>query len=220
MEGGGVVDIGRSRQSVMVGFLSACKAKSHLQASTTPRRERQRLISSSAGNASAWLTVIPSTPELSLSDDDYILAIRHRLGLPSADGLPTKCAHPCNATLASDTSHFHSCQQQKRTSITARHDLIVRTLAKLFRQVGAVVHIEPRIYGSERLRPDMDITFPDRTLMLDVAITHPASPSRKSPTPLAAAAIAENAKISKYAKLAAKQAATFQPLWRLWKARQ
>lgn len=210
-EGGGVVDIGRSRQSVMVGFLAACEAKSHLYAPATPLRERQRLISSSASNASAWLTVIPYSPELSLSDDDYILAIRHRLGLPSADGLPMKCAHPCNATLTSDASHFHSCQQQKRTSITARHDLIVRTLAKLFRQVGAVVHIEPRIYGSERLRPDMDITFPDRTLMLDVAVTHPASPSRTSSTPLAAAAYTEKAKYTKYTALAARQAATFLP---------
>jgi hypothetical protein len=113
--------------------------------------------------------------------------------------------------LASDPTHFHFCQHQKRTAITARHDLVVRTLAKLFRQVGAVVHIEPRIYGSERLRPDMDITFPDRTLMLDVAITHPASPSRTSSTPLAAAAYTEKAKSTKYAKLAATQAATFLP---------
>ena len=96
-----------------------------------------------------------------------------------------------------------------RTSLQC--DIDLRTLAKLFRQVGAVVHIEPRIYGSERLRPDMDITFPDRTLMLDVAVTHPASPSRTSSTPLAAAAYTEKAKYTKYTALAARQAATFLP---------
>ena len=152
-----------------------------------------------------------------MSDTDYILAVRHRLGLPSADGLPAKCV--CEATLAEDASHFHSCTRQKRTSITVRHDLVVRTLAKLFRKVGAVVHIEPRIYGSERLRPDLDITFPDRTLMLDVAITHPASPSRSSSTPLAAAAIAENAKIVKYSELA-KHASTFHPFVLVWETRR
>ena len=94
--------------------------------------------------------------------------------------------------------------------LTARHDLIVRTLAKLFRQVSAVVHVEPRIYGSERLRPDLDIIFPDQTLMMDVAITHPAAPSRHSSTPLAAATVTENAKISKYAKLAATHASSFR----------
>jgi len=74
-----------------------------------------------------------------------------------------------------------------------------------------VVHIEPRIYGSERLRPDLDIIFPDQTLMMDVAITHPAAPSRHSSTPLAAATVTENAKISKYAKLAATHASSFHP---------
>ena len=55
----------------------------------------------------------------------------------------------------------------------------------------------------------MDITFPDRTLLLDVAVTHPASPSRTSSTPLAAAAYTEKAKYTKYTALAARQAATF-----------
>src|SRR3569623_1672371 len=90
---------------------------------------------------------------------------------------------------ASDTSHFHSCQQQKRTFITARHDLIVRTLqASRAQSPGSMV-----LNGSG---PTWTLPFP--SLLLDVAITHPASPSRKSPTPLAAAATAENAKISKY----------------------
>ena len=48
--------------------------------------------------------------------------------------------------------------------------------------------------------------------MLDVAVTHPASPSRTSSTPLAAAAAyTEKAKYSKYTALAARQAATFLP---------
>ena len=197
------------RQGAIVAFLSTSNVTSYLCAPTTTLRDRQRLISASASKASAWLTATPSTPELVMSDTDYSLAVRHRLGLPCSDGLPAKCA--CDAGLASDLSHFHSCRLQKRTAITARHDFVVRTLAKLFRQVGAVVHVEPRIYGSERLRPDLDITFPDQSLMVDVAITHPASPSRTSANPLAAAGIAEQAKIAKYQELASRRASTFLP---------
>ena len=44
-----------------------------------------------------------------------------------------------------------------------------------------------------------------------MAVTHPASPSRTSFTPLAAAAYTEKAKYTKYTALAARQAATFLP---------
>ena len=213
------------KQSAITAHLSNTVAQEFLQAPSTSLRDRQRLVSSSANKASAWLISIPSAPELAINDSDFIFAVRHRLGLPCADGLPKMCA--CDkAALANDASHFHSCKNQKRTSITARHDFVVRALAKLFRQVGAVVHIEPRIYGSERLRPDLDITFPDLSLMVDVAVSHPAAPSRTSPTPLAAAAIVERSKSVKYNPLATRCASTgkfnlpsfrSRILWRLWR---
>ena len=77
--------------------------------------------------------------------------------------------------------------------------------------VGAVVHIEPRIIGFERRRPDLDIISADRSLLIDVAVAHPAAPSRNSLTPLAAAASTEATKVGKYGVLAAARAATFLP---------
>ena len=47
--------------------------------------------------------------------------------------------------------------------------------------------------------------------MVDVAITHPASPSRTSANPLAAAGIAEQAKIAKYQELTSRRTSTFLP---------
>ena len=79
---------------------------------------------------------------------------------------------------------------------------MVRALAALFRHVEAWVHIEPRIYRVERLRPDLEVTFPDQTLLIDVAIAHPAAPSRSSALPLAATAGPEREKIKKYKALA------------------
>ena len=93
----------------------------------------------------------------------------------------------------------------------SRHDHIVRILASLFRQVGAAVHIEPRIYGTMRLRPDLDITLPDKSLMIDVTVAHPAAPSRGSVVPLAAAAAAEKIKYSRYSEFAKKHGAVFYP---------
>jgi len=109
-EGGGILDIGRSRQSAINAFLTNCEVSEYLRASTTSLRDRQRLVSSSANKASAWLTSIPSSPELGMNDADFIFAIRHRLGLPCAEGLPEKC--PCDVMLASDLSHFHSCKSE------------------------------------------------------------------------------------------------------------
>jgi len=61
------------------------------------------------------------------------------------------------------------------------------------------VRIEPRVYvGEERKIPDLDILLPDRSFFVDVAITHPNSPSRESATPLAAAKKMEAHKVWKY----------------------
>ena len=172
-------------------------------------KTKQRLISSSATMASSWLLAFPTTPELTLTDEEFRFAIKHRLGLPCADDLPLSCR--CNKSLMDDPAHFHSCHLLKRTAITARHDMIVRSLANFFRMVGAVVHIEPRIIGFERRRPDLDIISADRSLLIDVAVAHPAAPSRNSLTPLAAAASTEATKVGKYGVLAAARAATFLP---------
>ena len=196
---------GRSRQRAINAFLTDTSARDFLRA--TPLRDQQRLVSASAKRASAWLTSIPSSPELAINDADFIFAVRHRLGLPCAEGLPQVCT--CEEPLDDDAAHFQSCIDQRRTSVTARHDFVVRALAALFRHVEAWVHIEPRIYRVERLRPDLEVTFPDQTLLIDVAIAHPAAPSRSSVLPLAATAGPEREKIKKYKALAHSQGSTF-----------
>ena len=159
--------------------------------------------------ASSWLTAFPTSPELTLADDDFCLAVKNRLGLPCADDLPSTCI--CGSNLLTNPQHFLSCHLLKRTAMTARHDMIVRKLADFFRTIGAVVHIEPRIVGFERFRPDLDIILSDRSLLVDVGVTHAAAPSRHSVTKLAAASSAEATKASKYAVLAAARAASFLP---------
>src|SRR5690606_25981769 len=66
----GAGNVDRSKQGDIVAFLTTSDVASYLRAPTTTLRDRQRLISASASNASAWLTVIPSTPDLAMSDTD------------------------------------------------------------------------------------------------------------------------------------------------------
>ena len=49
------------------------------------------------------------------------------------------------------------------------------------------MHVEPRLCDTKRVRPDLDILLPDVNMMLDVAVTHPGAPSRKSDRRFAAA---------------------------------
>ena len=54
------------------------------------------------------------------------------------------------------------------------------------------------------------VRWSDRVVFLDVAVAHPAAPSRGNSTaPLAAARALESAKRKKYARLAARQGASF-----------
>ena len=77
--------------------------------------EVQRLLSAAAKNAGAWLTSYPVSDTLSLSDDDFTFAAKHRLGLPYAIGLPVKCE--CGASLVADIAHFQSCHRLRGTAV-------------------------------------------------------------------------------------------------------
>ena len=110
-----------------------------LQHVDTSLTSRQRMASCSAANAGAWLLALPSSRQLSLSDDDFRIASRIRLGLPPLPSLPVRCS--CGAAVAGvDDAHFLPCRQLCPTALTHRHDSVVRLLADLFRKAGAAVH--------------------------------------------------------------------------------
>jgi len=160
-------------------------------------RDAQRILSAAAKFGGTWKTVLPSSPDLTLSDEDYRNAAKIGLGLPCQNDLPDKC--DCGEELIKDPAHFLSCRRLKRPAMSTRHDWIVNLLAKIFRELGAVVHVEPRIFDYERVRPDLDILFPHCQILIDVTVAHPNSPSRKSSVQLAAATAAEARKTRHYA---------------------
>jgi hypothetical protein len=176
---------------------------------TANLKDKQRIVSSSASKAGLWLTTYPSLPELSLVDDYFLLAVKHRLGVQPMNDLPDTCT--CTANLAGDSQHFFSCKKLKRKAMTVRHDAIVRLLRDAFHHVGAVVHVEPRLYDTERVRPDLDILLPDQNVMIDVAVTHPGAPCRKTEYALAAANDLQSIKNKKYGDWATQRGGRFLP---------
>src|SRR3569832_2638089 len=96
---------------------------------------------------------IPSSLD---SDEEYIYALRHHLGLKPHDDL-IACA--CGVLLEVDPAHFHSCQSLK-TAVTIRHNRLVTKIAKAFRGAGAYVQVEYCPFGEKRTRPDLTVILP------------------------------------------------------------
>lgn len=166
----------------------------------------QRITSCKSKNAGAWLTAVPTIPELYLTDVEFRYAARHRLGLVPAQDLQ-RCA--CGQKLADAPWHFQCCAKLKPRAITHRHNMLVQLLASFFRQSGAMVQVEKKPVGADRSRPDLDIVTHNQRLFVDVAVVHPATLARRSHAALAAARDIEQRKAHKYRELVAAHNASF-----------
>ena len=116
-------------------------------------RYQQTILTSLTLNpgCSAWLSTTPLTSDAGyrLRDEEYLLAVRHRLGLlpydDLRDALCVSCAQRNRETpaLLIDPDHMHSCVLQQGASVKRRHDALKLVLAELARSCGYHVEIEP-----------------------------------------------------------------------------
>jgi hypothetical protein len=171
-------------QRVLSGMLEAKSLATLMDSIASSKRDQQRLESLGSRNAGAWLTAYPTTPDLSLSNSEFCLAARLRLGLPTYDDLPELCA--CNDELALDPAHFLSCKLLRGSAVTERHNMLVRLLAQLFRtKAGAAVRVTPKMWDAKRWIPDLQVIRAEGDLFLDVVVSHPSAPSRGTTRALA-----------------------------------
>jgi len=113
---------------------------------------------------STWLTTPPlsAEPGYRMRDEDYRLAIRHRLGqLPYDDVRDSLCSNGgCTRrnihtpSLLADPDHAHACLSQEGVSIKRRHDVLKLVLAQLARECGYHTEIEPRFPSRVESRLD------------------------------------------------------------------
>jgi hypothetical protein len=74
--------------------------------------------------------------------------------------------------------HALSCTPLSSTAITDRHNEVLARLGEFARLIYLYPHLEPR--GLERdseRRPDLQVALPDKTVLSDVTIIHPACKS-------------------------------------------
>jgi len=101
---------------------------------------------------STWLSTMPisSEPGYRIRDEDYRLAIRHRLGQLPYDSVRSELCTACarrdieSPSLLVDPDHAHSCVMQEGVSVRRRHDSIKLALAQLARDCGYHVEVEPQ----------------------------------------------------------------------------
>ncbi|MDR3401982.1 MAG: reverse transcriptase domain-containing protein [Chthoniobacter sp.] len=127
-------------------------------------RYQQAILTSLTLNpsTSAWLTMPPLTsePGYCIRDEDYRLAVRHRLGQLPFDDIRHEFCVGCarrNAetpSLLEDPDHAHSCAMQQGVSVRRRHDTLKLVLAELARSCGYHVEVEPRFPPTIEMRLD------------------------------------------------------------------
>ena len=132
--------------------------------------------------SSLWLRVVPTELALVLSDRKWQWSARLRLGIP----VPTvrDDCQGCNTVVRSKATARHaalSCMPQSGAAMTARHNLVVSIIARIFcHHILIPVRTEPGgLCHDNSKRPDIQADLPDRTLLSDVTITHPTSKSWK-----------------------------------------
>lgn len=112
-----------------------------LSDSKSPSPDFARVVSVSQPSSGRWLTTLPFHPSLSISNSQFSISSRIRLGLPPVDNL-VSCS--CTASLTNNPLHFLECRLL-RSLITARHHRIISTFARISRLIGISVVLEPRI---------------------------------------------------------------------------
>ena len=168
------------------------------------------LTAISAPFASAWKRAAPTQPLATLLDKQYRIAARLNLGLPplsSNQQLPADCPLCSDGenALADDPWHFLVCNSQRNREVTSRHDAVKDALYHAVLMTGGQARREVRnLQTGSDLRPDLQIVYPGRHVLTDVAVAHPlASRGRQHPTNTThAAKMLQQSKREKYAAMA------------------
>ena len=172
------------------------------------------MLSCRGPNGGAWISCSPSASRL-LSSNEFRLACRLRAGLPLFD-LPPTCM--CGfSPMSFDPTHHLSCNKLSG-SRSFRHDSVVQVLMTWARRAGATVTHEPQhLFADSNRRADLLVVLGPHRFLVDVVITHPASPSylagnmATDTSSLVVAKSRESVKIASYRRLTPLSAATFIP---------
>jgi hypothetical protein len=172
----------------------------------------------SAPLASAWKRAAPTQPLTTLLDKQYRICARLNLGLPplsSDHQLPADCPLCKNGenAVANDPWHFLLCPSQRNREVNTRHNAVKDALYRAVLLTGGqAVREVTGLQGKSKLRPDLQIVYPGRHVLTDVAVVHPGAHAREQPESSAVTARQmESKKRTKYAAIASRHDAELIP---------
>jgi len=178
----------KERAKERVQLQKAITAGANLQLGDKLRAEAKTdeakalLNSCRAKGAALVFTTVPHSRHLELSREQVCCHERLHLGLPPQQRMPLHCAcHKPNGQYAFDPWHALSCESEKATSVTDRHDDVKLALARWASRLGARVKIEPRrLDRNSKKRPDLMVEIAGQCFLIDVTVWHPLAPSHVS----------------------------------------
>jgi hypothetical protein len=173
----------------------------------------------SADFASAWKRAAPTQPLTTLLDKQYRIAARLNLGLPplsSDHQLPANCplCKKGENAVAEDPWHYLVCKSQSYREVSTRHHAVKDALYRAVLLTGGQAVREVKgLDVNSMLRPDLQIVYPGRHVLTDIAVVHPlAVYGRSQPeNSTATAKDMEGKKRRKYAAIAKRHDAELIP---------
>jgi reverse transcriptase-like protein len=165
----------QSELNAAVAKISFHQLRQQLVSSGSKRDvERLNRLTHSKSGSHIWLSVIPTDSTLKMSGDAMRLAIRHRLGLPPYDTMPTHCICGVSNAYQDDPYHSFSCSSLRSHGIIFRHNLLLHRIAVWTRRAGLYTELEVSHLSSDsRLRPDLVVMNGSETLIIDATVVNP-----------------------------------------------
>jgi hypothetical protein len=211
-------------EAVMAQFADGCPARyqnsltlaaelGSAKAMATTPADARRIRCASGKGASLWLTALPLDPQLTMSDVDFRMAVRNRLGLHRARGLPAHCPmQKCGGELT--PAHFHSCKAMRHSLVKHRHDAMVDSVVRVSRLAGVSTYKEAPLRDAQgkRTRPDATLLIPGDSVHIDLSCACPEAPSYAQITTDKVIRYRENAKHRKYDAMAEADGGRFLPV--------
>jgi len=140
----------------------------------------ERLSSARHKHASYFLTTRPTQKKYILNTEQFLIALRVRLGIPLHNAVAAGTCLMCNREMHAD--HLLTCNANHNAS-TVRHNIIEEEVKELAQEVGCYVQSQPRINqspqgGKSNDRPDA-LIFPGdgRAMFVDYSLTTPSAAS-------------------------------------------
>ncbi len=134
-----------------------------------------RLRSLRVRGSALWLSSLPTSPRLTISDLHYRNAIRIRLGLLPTGVRASQQCRTCHrgVTFAEDPNHWLGCSGLSGSALTTRHNSINKLLLRLCTEKDLQCIYEPQ-FPEAHTRPDLSFdSAAGISYISDARITHP-----------------------------------------------